>query len=142
MQNRTLIAAYLGLAMTLAACSTSPVTEQSGKPVPSDRIYKPDLLNASPDRTAKVTFLRDSGFMGSGCPDNILVNGTAVFTMHAGEYETVFLAPGKYFFSVETGRGPCPDVVTSQNTELSAGDREVYRVLRPSDYSVRLTRIR
>jgi len=130
------------LVVVAAACSTVPISEQSGKQVPRDRIYKTDLMIPSPERTARVTFLRDSGILGVACTDKILVNGEAAFSIRAGEYQTIYLAPGQYFFGLETGGGACPDVATSQNTVLMEGAEESYRILRPSDFTLRLTRIK
>lgn len=86
--------------------------------------------------------MRDSGFLGAGCTDKILVNGKAVFAIRAGEYQSLYLAPGQYFFGLETGGGPCPNVATSQNTTLTEGAEETYRILTSSDFVLRLTRIK
>jgi hypothetical protein len=134
--------ALLPLLLCIAACSTTPITEQSGKPVPSDRIYLPEFTVQSAERTAKVSFLRDSGILGVACTDKVLVNGRPVFAIRAGEYQSLFLPPGQYFFGLETGGGACPDVATSQNTTLTNGAEETYRILRPSDFALRLTRIK
>ena len=83
------ILALLLLATNIAACSTTPITEQSGKPVPDDRIYQPELTVRSAGQTAKVSFLRDSGILGVACTDKILVNGRAVFSIRAGEYQSL-----------------------------------------------------
>ena len=53
----------------LAGCSTSPVTETTGKLVEGNRIYERSYVAPISVRQDKatVTFLRDSGYMGSGC---------------------------------------------------------------------------
>ena len=125
-----------------AACSTTPITVETGQPVPTDRIYKPDFTVQSAGRTAKVSFLRDSGVLGVACTDKVLVNGAAAFSIRAGEYQSIYLPPGQYFFGLETGGGACPNVITSQSTTLVDGAEETYRILRPSDFTLRLTRIK
>jgi hypothetical protein len=136
------IFAMLPILIWTAACSTTPITVESGQPVPTERIYKPEFTVQSSGRTAKVSFLRDSGLLGVACIDKVLVNGDAVFSIRAGEYQSIYLPPGQYFLSLETGNGACPDVITSQNTTLADGAEETYRILRPSDFSLRLTRIK
>lgn len=132
--------ALLALAVLGTGCSTTPITEQSGTPVPSSRIFKPEYTIRSAVQTAKVTFLRDRGILGVACTDRILVNGNVVFAMRAGEYLSVYLTPGRYDFGVETG-GACPDAATWKRTVLADNAEETYRVMRPSDFSLMLARI-
>jgi len=126
----------------IAACSTAPITEEEGRPVPADRIYALQLVavDANPLK-ARVSFFRDSGFVGAGCTHDIYVNNVKAFAIKQGEYIHVSLDPGPYFFRLETGAGLCPDISTSQETIINAGEKRVYRILLPSDGSLRLTRI-
>lgn len=128
----------------LAGCSTSPVTEQTAKRIPSERIYQASMVDgdstARPD-VATVTFLRDSGFYGSGCSHDVFVNNVKAFSIRQGEFIRLALPSGPYFFRLETGSGMCPDIATSQNSDLKPGAVEAYRILLPSDGSLRLTRI-
>lgn len=130
------------VSLTAVGCSTTPISEQGGGLVPSERIYQTELTAPSVERNAKVTFLRDSGILGIACTDTVLVNGRAAFAIRSGEYQSLYLSPGQYFFGLETGGGACPDVAISQNTTLGEGAEETYRILRPSDFSLRLTRIK
>jgi len=130
--------------IALAGCSTSPVTEQTGKRIPSERIYQASMVDG--DSTVKpgmatVTFLRDSGFYGSGCSHDVFVNNVKAFSIRQGEFARLTLPAGSYFFRLETGSGLCPDIATSQNSDLKPGAAEAYRILLPSDGSLRLTRI-
>lgn len=126
----------------VAACSTTPVNEQSAKPVPPERIYAPALV-AGPNTQgrARVSFFRDSGLLGSGCTHDVYVNNVKAVAMRQAEFVYLALEPGQYFFRLETGAGLCPDVTTSQSTVLKEGAREVYRLLVPSDFGLRLTRV-
>ena len=128
------------LALTAAGCSTIPtstvpITEQSGKPVPAERIYQRQLTVPSPGHTAKVSFLRDVGFLGGACTHKILVDGQAVFDIRSGEYQTLYLAPGQYLFALEIKGGLCPKFSASHNAVLSDGAEETYRILIPSPTS-------
>ena len=125
------------LALTAAGCSTiptstTPITMQSGKPVPDVRIYLAELTVPSPGHTAKVSFLRDAGFLGGACTHKILVDGKTVFAIRAGEYQTLHLAPGQHSFAVEIEGGVCPAFSTSHSTVLSDGAEETYRISIPS----------
>ena len=132
--------ALLLCCLVVSACSTTPVTEQTAKPVPRDRIYAPALVyNAALPTKSRVSFFRDSGFFGSGCTHEIFVNNIKAFAIEKSEYIHLSLDPGAYFFRLETGE-ICPNIATSQNTILKEGGREVYRILLPSDGSLRLTR--
>lgn len=134
------------LAMALlVGCSTSPVTEQSAKPIPADRIYQPSMVagpGAEANDFASVTFLRDSGYYGSGCSHDMFVNNVKAFAIRQGEFVRLSLPAGSYFFRLETGGGLCPNIATSQSSELKAGASESYRILLPSDGNLRLTRIK
>ena len=128
-------------AIFVTACSTTPVTEQSAKLVPSERVYAPTYMaTAVAPNKAVVSFFRDSGFFGSGCSHDVFVNNTKVFSIRQGEFIHLSLDPGPYFFRLETGGGLCPNIATSQNTVLKEGGKETYRILLPSDGSLRLTR--
>lgn len=136
--KRTLFAALL--CPMIAACSTTPVSDGAASAVPDDRVYSAEYLHDRPGADARVTFLRDKGFSGSGCSHDIFVNNTKVLAIRQGEGATLKLQPGSYFFRLETGGGLCPNISTSQNATLASGERQVYRILLPSDGSLRLTR--
>jgi hypothetical protein len=129
----------------LAGCSTSPVTEQTAKSIPADRVYQPAMVaagDAESQASATVTFLRDSGYFGAGCSHDMFVNNVKVFAIRQGEFIRLALPAGAYFFRLETGGGLCPNIATSQNSDLKPGASESYRILLPSDGSLRLTRIK
>ena len=128
------------VALTVAGCSTiptstTPITTQSGTPVPASRIYRPELTVPSAGQTAKVSFLRDAGFLGGACAHKILVDGKAVFAIRAGEYQTLHLAPGQHSFALEIEGGVCPQFSTSHSTVLGDGAEERYRIFIPSPTS-------
>ena len=125
----------------LAACSTDAVTRESAQPVSPNRIYRADMLEPRLG-SASVLFLRDSGMLGAGCTHDISVNGQKAFSIGAAEFAELRLAPGKYLFTLETGRGICPNVAASQTSELAEGAAETYRILTPSTGGVRLTRVK
>jgi len=129
------------LALT-SACSTTPVTQQSAAPVPADRIYQKSYVGvASGTDQATVVFLRDSGFLGGGCSHDLYIDNVKVFAIRQGEQITTHVPAGQHFFRLETGGGLCPNIAASQETTIAPGARQTYRILLPSDGSLRLTRI-
>ncbi|HEC75088.1 MAG TPA: hypothetical protein ENI26_12080 [Methylophaga aminisulfidivorans] len=135
---------FIGIAVALlvSACSTTPVTQQSAARVPTDRIYQTSYIGAaSVASDATVVFLRDSGFSGSGCSHDLYVDNMKVFAIRQGEQITIHVPAGQRVFRLETGGGLCPNISMSQETIIAAGARQVYRILLPSDGSLRLTRI-
>ena len=132
-----LLLAFVATGNSAMAISTKPITTQSGKPVPAERIYQRELTVPSPGHTAKVSFLRDAGMLLGACNYKILVDGEAVFGIRAGEYQVLYLAPGQHSFGLEmTGAGffgsHCPIFSTGHNTVLSDGAEETYRIFIPS----------
>lgn len=126
----------------LAGCSTDPVTLQSAAHIPRERIYQPNYFGAAKNVSdATVVFLRDSGLFGSGCSHDIYINNIKFFSIRANEQATIHLPANQYFFRLETGGGMCPNIATSQESQLAPGARQIYRILLPSDGSLRLTRM-
>lgn len=134
--------AVIGAILIISACSTTPVTQQSAVLVPAGRVYQTSYVGAASIPTdATVLFLRDSGFYGSGCSHDLYVDNVKVFSIRQGEKITIHVPASQHFFRLETGGGLCPNISTSQETTLTAGARQTYRILLPSDGSLRLTRI-
>lgn len=133
---------WITATLLVSACSTTPVTQQSAVRVPTDRIYQTSYIGAALTASdATVVFLRDSGFSGSGCSHDLYVDNMKVFAIRQGEQITIHVPEGQRVFRLETGGGLCPNISISQETIIAAGARQVYRILLPSDGSLRLTRI-
>ena len=141
MKFSTLLTA-IGTILLTSACSTTPVTQQSAAPVPAERIYQTSYIGAASGTSeATVVFLRDSGFSGSGCSHDLYIDNVKVFAIRHGEQITTHVPAGQHFFRLETGGGLCPNISASQETTIPSGARQTYRILLPSDGSLRLTRI-
>ena len=133
------IAAVMALA---AGCSTTPVSRQTAASVPPDRIYQPSYVGSAVSPTdATVLFLRDAGFSGAGCSHDMFVDNVKVFAIRHAEQITIHIPAGQHFFRLETGGGLCPNIAASQQTTIAAGEHQVFRILLPSDGSLRLTRM-
>lgn len=130
------------LIVYFSGCSTTPITEYSASIPPANSIYNKAITIPPPSgKYGSVTFLRDKGLLGSACTHIIKINGEIAFALNAGEFITIYLPPAEYFFILETGGGLCPNVATSQELKLSNGQKAKYRILIPSDTTLRLTRI-
>ena len=140
--KKLLIAGVFGFGLVLSGCSTIPVTADVAKPVPDNRIHAQSYFNKQSPDQARVTFLRDKGFTGSGCSHDIYANNEKIFSIRSNEKAVIFLKPDYYIFRLETGGGMCPNIATSQETELKPNAEAEYRILLPSDMNLRLTRIK
>ena len=109
---------FFGLVLGLIGCSTAPVGSNTAKPVPNERVYDQNYLKKHTPEQAKVTFSRDKGFLGSGCTHDMYVNNEKVFSIRSNEIATIYLEPKYYIFRLETGGGMCPNIATSQETEV------------------------
>jgi len=139
-KKRLLLIPFLA---ALASCSTTPVSQDTARNIPPDRIYDTSYVGPAvkTDIDSTLLFLRDSGFFGSGCTHDIYIDNLKIFAIRQGEQMTIHVPSGKHFIRLETGGGICPNIATSQNIDIQPGFRETYRILLPSDGSLRLTRI-
>ena len=71
------------LSLSIAACSTTPINYGSADPVPSDHIYDSQYLVQDTGKEA-VNFVRDKGFMGSGCKHTVNIDNNRVFDIRHG----------------------------------------------------------
>ena len=104
--------------------------------VPADSIHRGDLASPPPGRTVKVSFYRGTEALGSWCIHRILVDGQTVFSLRKGERQTVYLAPGRYWFGLELEGGGlgfmCPALFERRESVLMDGAEETYHVLTES----------
>jgi len=124
------------LALAAAGClptSTVAISPEASKPVPADRIYQRELTVPAPGRTAKLTFLRDAGALGSACTHRILVDEKLAFGIRSGEQQTLYVAPGRHALELQIAGGLCAGLLsTPVETELGDGAEQTYRILIPS----------
>lgn len=129
-------------ALTMAGCHTTPISEEASD-APKERLvysYGREIRNQRPN-TARVTFLRDKGFSGSGCTHYISINGTEAFALHSGDGFVAYLDPGEYIFSVKLSGGLCPGTALSETAFLEPDEVQIYR-LSSSFSQISFTRVR
>jgi hypothetical protein len=105
-----------------------PITPQTGRPVPTERIYRPHLTRPAPGNSAKVLFLKDAGGPGRACANDVLVDDDKVFTIRAGEFGTLYLAPGEHKLIVQIEGGICQAFSRAHFTILRDGVEETHRI--------------
>lgn len=128
--------------LLMQGCSTTPVSKETAKRVPADRIFQNSYVGpAVSPSDATILFSRDAGFFGSGCTSDIFVDNVKIFAVRHAEQITIHVSAGSHFIRLESGGGLCPNVAASQQTTIAAGDHQAYRILLPSDGSLRLTRM-
>jgi hypothetical protein len=117
---------------------TTPVGKALQEPVPqfpADRFSRAASGPPSPEKTAKVSFFRDTEASGSACTYRILIDGKTAFTLRSGEHQTLYLAPGPYWFGLEMAPGSgalslfCPATFTREYGIVADGVEETYRAL-------------
>lgn len=92
----------------LAGCSTAP--------------------NSIPKVTGPaIVFVRDTGFVGSGCAFQVLVDGEVVGELRAGQVVTKPVSNGKHRASIDNTTALCPNVKMSKVVDV-AGDPIVLRI--------------
>lgn len=74
-----------------------------------------------------IVFVRDTGFVGSGCTFDVLVDGEVVGQVKAGEAVTKPVSNGKHRVGIDNATALCPNVKMSKVVEV-AGEPVVLRI--------------
>ncbi|KJZ41568.1 hypothetical protein [Pseudomonas fluorescens] len=128
--RNTLIAMAL---LALVGCATSPVPNARAVSAPADRLlaHQADLPGAG-----KITVIRDSGFLGSGCYATIFLNGDRAAKLDPKEKATFILPPGEWVVGAALeGGGLCGtnEKRTETETILKQGQEKYFRVFSSPD---------
>ena len=76
----------------LAGCASSAISVRDAKPVPSDEVY---AFQTKPvGESGKITVVRDSGAVGSGCDIVVYVDGRRAAKIGTGQRATFYLPLG------------------------------------------------
>lgn len=112
-------------AVTLAGCSTSPISAEQADPVPSSRLYGFQSRISAGDGVLTVT--RDTGFTGSACNVRIAVNNRLVAEIGSGETASFYLKPDTYIVSLDPG-AMCGGGLKEREVVISGKAQKRYRV--------------
>lgn len=64
-------------------------------------ISHPLDTNIDPNQSAKVTFIRKTGFQGGGIPFNIFMDAKIICKLKNNRYSTLEITPGKHEFLMQ-----------------------------------------
>ena len=141
------------LTSVLSSClywPTTPVTEQSGKLVSSDRIYQPSFVGTAQNKNeATVAFYRDASFLGSGCSHYIYIDDVKVFAIWQGEKMTLHMPSGNHVFRLQIAdkdsekeeNNLCPNDTISEEITLEPSGHQAYRIFHVNQKFI-LTRLK
>jgi hypothetical protein len=90
-------------ALFLFGCTTTPVRVNEASNVPASRIYA--YQNKSPEKTATIIAIRDSGFAGGGCYSAFYIDDILSGRFDIAEKATFYLNPGEHNLKL----GPDPE---------------------------------
>lgn len=128
--------ACIGLvAWVLAGCATAPPDRPTA--APDTQVSAPPVTSAAP---ATITFIRDSGFIGSAVYLHISIDGRQVASLMPGESTTMPVDPGSYLLSViptNTFGGHKP---TAMEVDWKERQKATYRLGWDGNLRVTLTR--
>lgn len=121
-----LIAASVLLAL-LTGCTTSAVTIDKAKPAPAERV----LINTTDIKEAKITIIRDSGFIGGGCYVDVYLNDTLAAKLDPSEKVTFNVMPGELILGSQPSGGALCNGASIHHVETSItqGQHKLYRVM-------------
>jgi hypothetical protein len=123
---RILIAAAM-VAM-LAGCASSAISVRDAKPVPSDEVYAFQTKPAG--ESGKITVVRDSGAVGSGCDIVVYVDGRRAAKIGTGQRATFYLPPGSPNLGAGlAGSGLCAGAaIRTIAATVQPGKESLYRI--------------
>lgn len=111
----------------LTGCATSAVTIDKAVPVPAERV----LLKAADNTNAKITIIRDSGFMGGGCYVDVYLNDSLAAKLDTAEKVTFNVMSGELILgSQSSGSALCNGAsIRHFETSIGQGQHKLYRVM-------------
>ncbi|WP_422421415.1 hypothetical protein [Pseudomonas sp. GZD-222] len=123
---RILIGA-VGLAL-LAGCATSATPLLQAEPVSSNELYA--FQSKPAGGSGKVTVVRDSGALGSGCDVVVYVDGRKAAKIGTGERASFFLPVGQPNLGIGLAdSGLCAGMaVRSISGSVQEGKESIYRI--------------
>lgn len=112
----------------ITGCTTSPVSVESAKNIPNERILVKNTMGDS-----KVIVTRDSGMLGSGCNLKLLINDTEVAIYAAGETATFNVSHGLIVFGLARGSsGLCAlngNFILNYESHINESSINYYRIV-------------
>ncbi|AIK01458.1 hypothetical protein C0134_02950 [Moraxella catarrhalis] len=111
----------LTLLFVLTACSTKPIVNYTETVSLVDN-------NVTSDRST-IVVRRDMGFMGSGCPVEIYLNGVKYARLQSSQSINIHTTAGTHILSAKfTGRGFCQDRLNETEVTIQKNESKYYRL--------------
>jgi hypothetical protein len=82
-----------------------------------------------------IVVVRDTGFVGSGCTFDVLIDGEVVGQVKAGQTVIKVVSNGKHRVGIDNSTAMCSNVKMSKVTEV-AGEPVVFRIGITSNFQV------
>ncbi len=125
--RKTIIALLIGSAL-LAGCSTVHVSDSAARPVTYDLIYDHALTSENPN-SGHIVVVRDSGFLGSGCTFDVILDTTKVAALKYPSTEVdIYTAPGNHILTVSNISATCPNHRAAVNLSIQSGQKLIYDI--------------
>ena len=112
------------IALALAGCSTTPISNADAVPVPPERHLRYTHARAG---TVPVLIKRDVGMMGSACATRVFVDGELAAYVRAGEKVILNVPTGEVVFGAEPS-GICAGGLVEREARLTHGKRVQFRI--------------
>ena len=122
-----LIVGALAVAL-LAGCASSAIPVSQAEPVPSDELYA--FQSKPPGESGKLTVVRDSGAVGSGCDIVVYVDGRKAAKIGTGQRASFYIPAGTTNLGAGlAGSGLCAGAaIRTISAGVHAGKESLYRI--------------
>jgi hypothetical protein len=112
----------------LVGCASSAIPISQADPVPRDELY---AFQAKPaGESGKITVVRDSGMVGSGCDIVVYVDGRKAAKVGTGQRASFYLPPGNPSIGAGlAGSGLCGGAaIRTISANVQSGKESLYRI--------------
>lgn len=112
----------------LAGCASSAIPVSQADPVPRDELYA--FQSKPAGESGKVTVVRDSGMVGSGCDIVVYVDGRKAAKIGTGQRASFYLPPGNPSIGAGlAGSGLCGGAaIRTISANVQSGKESLYRI--------------
>ncbi|MDC9582759.1 hypothetical protein PSI15_14495 [Xenorhabdus sp. PR6a] len=128
MKNRVILPSILVISSLLSGCSSTRLDVAASKEVPADRMFwESDKGNEG--AKSQIIVKRDRGFVGSGCIQDIQLNGIKVAELEIGEKATFYALPGNYTLTTYlSGSALCASLISSLTVKILPNSSNVFTI--------------
>ncbi|KAI2693231.1 hypothetical protein [Pseudomonas sp. TNT3] len=112
----------------LTGCASSAIPVNQAEPVPSDELYA--FQSKPAGESGKLTVVRDSGAVGSGCDIVVYVDGRKAAKIGTGQRASFYLPPGTPNLGAGlAGSGLCGGAaIRTISASVQVGKENLYRI--------------